>query len=80
LVELSKRWDTNHCGLVVFDEPGQQEIEAPSLQAFIELAARNISNRQVVLASSEELPHIKVAIAGTDANLITFEGFILQPL
>ena len=80
LIELSRRWDTNHCGLVVFDEPGQQEIEAPSLQAFVGWAARNISSGQVVLASSEELSNIEDAIAGTNANLITFEGFILQPV
>lgn len=81
LLSLSRRWATNHPGLAIFDEPGQQEIESASLHAFLSWSAGNLpEEQQVIIASSEEKVSIENAIAGTSARVIDFEGFILQPI
>jgi len=70
----------NHAGLVVYDEPGQQEIDASSLYAFLKDGARDKSpGRQIIISTSEPLPAVKAAV-GDEANVINFDGFILQPL
>ena len=81
MLSLSQRTSTNHCGLIIFDEPGQQEIEAPSLQALINWAGRNLrDDQQVIIATSESLDSLRQGLRDAPANVITFEGFILQPL
>jgi hypothetical protein len=79
ILAISRRRSTNHCGLVIFDEPGQQEMEVPSLQALLQWAAQNLGNeQQLIIATSELLDSL--GQAGAPANLISFDGFILQPL
>jgi len=81
MLSVSKRNHTNHCGLVIFDEPGQQEIETSSLHAFLDWSASNLSDdQQVIVATSEPRQSLDQVLAGTSANLISFSGFILQPL
>ena len=81
MLSLSQRTSTNHCGLIIFDEPGQQEIEAPSLQALINWAGRNLrDDQQVIIATSESLDSLRQGLRDAPANVITLEGFILQPL
>ncbi len=76
LLRLAK----NHAGLVVYDEPGQQEIDASSLYAFLKDGTRDKNPaRQIIISTSEPLPAVRAAV-GDDANVITFDGFILQPL
>lgn len=71
---------TNHAGLVIYDEPGQQEIDASSLYAFLQDGARSKDPaRQIIISTSEPLPAVKAAV-GTNANVVSFDGFILQPL
>lgn len=70
----------NHAGLVVYDEPGQQEVDPSSLYAFLKDGARDKNpSRQIIISTSEPLPAVKAAV-GDDANVINFDGFILQPL
>ena len=81
MLSVSKRRPTNHCGLVIFDEPGQQEIEAGSLHSFLEWSAKSLtSTQQVLVATSEPLESLRQVLQGTSANLISFDGFILQPI
>ena len=81
MLSLSQRASTNHCGLIIFDEPGQQEIEPPSLQALINWAGQNLrDDQQVIIATSESLDSLRQGLRDAGANVITFEGFILQPL
>jgi hypothetical protein len=79
-LELTASFTTNHAGIAVFDEPGQQEIETASLLEFFHSAA-NCSSRgqQVIISTSETLEAVKEAV-GTSANIVSFPGFILQPL
>jgi hypothetical protein len=47
---------SNHPVIVVFDEPGQQEIESTSLFEFLHSAARSFDRaRQVIVSTSEPL-------------------------
>lgn len=71
---------SNHAGLVVYDEPGQQEIDASSLYSFLKDAVKDKNHgRQIIITTSEPLPAVKAAV-GDEANIITFDSFILQPL
>ena len=81
LLSTSQRFPTQHCGLVIFDEPGQQEMEKPSLTAFLTWASRRLNAaQQVIVATSEERETIADALRDTTAELIGFDGFILQPI
>lgn len=79
-LELMKQVVTNHPGLLVFDEPGQQEIESTSLFEFLRSAARGAAaGRQVIVSTSETLDAVSSALGGA-ANIVSFPAFILQPL
>jgi hypothetical protein len=83
LLSTSQRLPTNHCGLVIFDEPGQQEMEKPSLSAFLRWTVTRLSStQQVIVATSEERDTVEDALKGSTgaAKLINFDGFILQPM
>lgn len=71
---------TNHAGLIILDEPGQQEVDMNSLYAFLQDGARQkVQSRQIIISTSEPLTAIKSAV-GESANIVAFDGFILQPL
>ncbi|TIS53199.1 MAG: hypothetical protein E5W91_32055 [Mesorhizobium sp.] len=79
-LELIGAFSVNHPGLAVFDEPGQQEIEAASLFEFLRSATRSSSQgQQVIVSTSETLSAVSDAL-GSSSNIVSFPGFILQPL
>lgn len=79
-LELTAEAATNHPGLAIFDEPGQQEIEAASLFEFLRSAARSAANgQQVIVSTSETLDAVCSAVKDT-AHIVSFPAFILQPL
>jgi hypothetical protein len=81
LLSVAKSNDTNHCGLLIFDEPGQQEMETASLISFLRLGASDLaSTQQVIAATSEALETLKLALTGYNARIIDFDGFILKPV
>ena len=77
---MSADFSANHPGLLVFDEPGQQEIESGSLFNFLRSAARCSSRGQQVIASTSETLDAVTAALGTTSNIVSFPAFILQPL
>lgn len=80
LLRLAAVKSTNHTGVVIFDEPGQQEIEAQALYALLANAAEQGSiSQQVIVSTSEPLEHIR-SVVGSQAHIVSFAGFILQPL
>jgi hypothetical protein len=79
LVMLSATEATNHAGVVIYDEPGQQEVAQQSLYAFLTDAAQHLRGRQVIISTSETLESISAAV-GSSAHIVSFVGFILQPL
>jgi AAA domain len=77
--ELKRVHTTNHPGLVIFDEPGQQEIDSGSLFAFLKRAAAAAqSDGQVIVSTSEPLALVEREMNGL-ARIINFPAFILQP-
>ena len=71
---------TNHAGLIIYDEPGQQEIDATSLYAFLEDGAcESRLDRQIIISTSEPLDAVEAAVR-QGGKIISFQGFILQPL
>lgn len=77
--ELKRVHPTNHPGLLIFDEPGQQEIDSGSLFAFLKRAsAAAHGHGQVIVSTSEPLALVQREMNGR-ARVIDFPGFILQP-
>ena len=81
LLFIAARKTTNHPNLVVFDEPGQQEIEPESFAAFLSRASADLgSDQQLIIATSESLANVSQAV-GQTAKIVNFDGFILpRPL
>lgn len=65
---------TNHLGLLILDEPRQQETKEVNFKTFIERASetRNMK-RQVIIATSEKHADLTRMIEGLPVNVINFE-------
>lgn len=79
-MELMRDFSVNHPGLAIFDEPGQQEVESSSLFEFLRSASQSAQNGQQVLVSTSETYEAVSATLGDGANIVSFPGFILQPI
>jgi cytochrome c556 len=81
LMEVAREKPTNHPGLLVFDEPRQQEADPLSVQALIGRASQaGPAGQQVVFATSEPEESLRGMLDGLNATLLTFDGKILAPL
>jgi hypothetical protein len=79
-LELSSDFHVSHPGFLVFDEPGQQEIESTSLFEFLRSASQCSALRQQVIVSTSEKLDAVTSAMGTSAHIISFPAFILQPM
>lgn len=79
-MELMRHFSVNHPGLAIFDEPGQQEVEASSLFEFLRSASQSAQTGQQVIVSTSETYEAVSATLGESANIVSFPGFILQPI
>lgn len=79
-MELMTDFNVNHPGFAIFDEPGQQEVESSSLFEFLRSASQSAQNGQQVLVSTSETFEAVSATLGDSANIVSFPGFILQPI
>lgn len=79
-MELTRDFNVNHPGLAIFDEPGQQEVESSSLFEFLRSASQSAQNGHQVLVSTSETYETVSATLGDSANIVSFPGFILQPI
>ncbi len=81
LLELSTVYETNHPGLLVFDEPRQQSAKDVS---FSELLKRSSmagnTKRQVVFATSENREKLKLMLKNIPHAYIEFEGRMIKPI
>jgi hypothetical protein len=79
LLDLAKIGDTNHPGLVVFDEPRQQEAAPASVAGLIAEAGRiAASGKQILIATSEDLDSVRKFVDGVDHKLVVFDGRIID--
>lgn len=81
ILEVSHTFSTNHLGILIFDEPRQQEANELSFEALVREAA-NCARRgaQVIFATSETPRQLAPAITGINVNFRRIEGLILKPM
>jgi hypothetical protein len=80
LMEMARRFETAHPGLLVFDEPGQQDISDNSLRAlFRRLATAKQSGQQAIVATSKRPDLVREFAIGTASAVREVEGYVLKP-
>ena len=73
--------NTNHLGLLIMDEPRQQEAKNESFAKFISKAADvKRMNKQVIIGTSENYNELKTAIKSLDVNVCHFETDIIRKI
>jgi hypothetical protein len=78
LLELAHETPMNHFGLLIFDEPRQQEAEELSFVNLLKRAARaGQRGQQVVFATSEPLASIQGMTAGLNPQIVNFDGRVI---
>ena len=70
----------HHPGLLVFDEPRQQETDPVSFHSLIRRASQVADDVQIIFTTSEPKPTLFAAIEGLSLNLIDIDGYLLQPV
>jgi hypothetical protein len=79
-LKLGQEMTTNHPGFLVFDEPGQQEVDPVSFGALVQWVASACSEGQVIFATSEAPEAWEGALVGHKVNILRREGYILKRL
>lgn len=81
LIEVSRNFETNHPGLLVFDEPRQQSTKDLSFAALLKQASKAANyNNQVIFGTSERDSKLKEILKDIPHEYISFNGRIIQPL
>lgn len=79
LLELSNEALLNHWGMLVFDEPRQQEAAELSFQNLLKRAATSAARKQqIVFATSEPLANLQRMTTGLNPQIVHFEGRVLM--
>jgi len=80
LMEISRTFETAHPGLLILDEPGQQEISDDSLRAlFKRLAAAGGFGQQVIVATSKPAAAVNKMVENAEVALHQIDGYLLKP-
>ena len=80
LLEVGQSQETNHLGLLMFDEPRQQAADPVSYRALLRRAAGVVSSGgQIVFATSEPDESVRGFLRGIRYEQVTFENMVLQP-
>ncbi|MEO7099188.1 MAG: hypothetical protein ABI162_07480 [Luteolibacter sp.] len=75
LLELSRSEKTNHLGLLVLDEPRQQETKRESFGQFFKRASQaGAYSQQVVVATSEDPVTLEKMLEGLPHSYVRFTG------
>lgn len=77
LLEVSGSTQTNHPGLIVFDEPRQQSAQDVSFSALLNRAARH-GGRQIVFATSEDRARLESMLTSIPHSLVVVDGYLLK--
>jgi hypothetical protein len=81
LLELSREVPTNHLGLLVLDEPKQQETARVSFRELFRRAASTANHKQqIIIATSEDETTLTPLLDGVAHQYISFSGRIVRPL
>ncbi|WP_231727201.1 hypothetical protein [Kordiimonas lipolytica] len=79
LFEFSGTKSANHIGLLILDEPGQQEVEDLSLRALLEDAqlVTKQAGGQIIIGTSETPEQLEISSDDPSINTIHFEDYII---
>jgi len=84
LFKVASEYKTNHPGVLIFDEPRQQEAKKVSFTALLKAAsAASTGKGQIILATSEDEEALIQALEGSPHTLYSFpaeDGKILRKL
>ncbi len=81
LMEVSRDWNTNHLGLLVLDEPRQQQTDKVSFKEFAKRASEASSfGAQVLLFTSEDHETLSAMLANVNHYYVNFEDKMIQPI
>jgi predicted nucleic acid-binding Zn-ribbon protein len=81
LMEVARTWPTNHLGLLVLDEPRQQQADKVSFAEFARrAAAAGGAGQQVLFMTSEDPETLASMLSGVEHQYINFEGKMIQPM
>ena len=81
VVSRSPDYVTHHLGLLILDEPRQQEAKEVSFNSFIKAAADSMEyDQQIIIGTSEKQSELEAAIAGLPVRQIHFDDNLIGPL
>lgn len=81
LLEISRLHATNHLGLLVLDEPRQQQANKVSFSEFAQRASAAKSwQQQIVFLTSEDSETLSLMLSGISHQYVNFDGKLIQPL
>lgn len=81
LLEASQRFSMNHVGMIMFDEPGQQQMREVDLASFLAQAAASVRRRgQVIVTTSEDIERVRDSLEGSTVTIHNYDGFMIQPV
>jgi hypothetical protein len=81
LLELASERHLNHLGLLLFDEPRQQEAAEVSFERLLKRAARSSERgQQVIFATSEPIASIERMTEGLNPTIVSFEGRVIKKI
>lgn len=71
LLDVGREFETNHPGLIIFDEPKQQDVAESSVREFFEKASRSTDHGgQVIVATSDLREEVEEKLDGIEHQLI----------
>ncbi|EBO5051105.1 hypothetical protein EGH56_23500 [Klebsiella aerogenes] len=75
----AKNISTNHLGLLIMDEPRQQETKDASFRTFIKKASESyVQEKQIIMGTSEKLTDLIAMLDGLHVNLMHFDSNIIR--
>ncbi|SDP38079.1 hypothetical protein [Halobacillus aidingensis] len=78
LLQISEKYETNHLGLLIVDEPRQQSTAPESIRRFLQDAAKSKEDgHQIIFTSSETEKEMENLIGDITVNYINFDDKIL---
>lgn len=84
LFSLGQAFNTNHPGIIIFDEPRQQEANKVSFAELLKDAAESTKiNGQIIFATSEDESVLVDALDGYEYTIVSFnkdEGKLIRKL
>jgi ABC-type molybdenum transport system ATPase subunit/photorepair protein PhrA len=81
LLEVAREFETNHPGLLILDEPQQQNVNDISFDELLKrLASTKASGQQAIIALSRVSDEMKSWLRKEEQSLVEISGWVLQPL